>query len=129
MRDFEPTLGTWLTAKELKPSWRQRLSDLWARISFEISKFRWGQSHVREYLLWAVLPILGLLLYQILFRTRHRRGGAKKGELGEDAPWSGMDSELYELERQLGARGLARRANEPTGECVKRVGKEPSQGA
>ena len=101
-RDFDPTPGTWLSAEELKPSWTQRLSDLWARISFEISKFRWGQSHVREYLLWAVLPILGLLLYQILFRTRHRRKGAKKGGLGDEASWPGMDSEFYELERQLG---------------------------
>jgi len=127
-RDFDPTPGTWLTAEELKPSWRQRLSDLWARISFEISKFRWGQSHVREYLLWAVLPILGLLLYQILFRTRPRRRGAKTGELGAEAPWPGMDSELYQLERQLGARGLARRSNEPTGEWLIRVAKEPSLG-
>lgn len=127
-RDFDPTPGTWLSAEQLKPSWTQRVSDLWARISFEISKFRWGQSHVREYLLWAVLPILGLLLYQILFRTRHRRKGAKKGEPGDEASWPGMDSEFYELERQLGARGLARHSSEPTGEWLVRVAKEPSLG-
>jgi hypothetical protein len=127
-RDFDPTPGVWLDAEDLKPSWTQRIADLWARVTFEISKFRWGQSHVREYLLWAVLPILGLLLYQILFRTRHRRRGAKKGEADDEASWPGMDSEFYELERQLGARGLDRNPSEPTGEWLIRVAKEPSLG-
>jgi hypothetical protein len=75
-----------------------------------------------------VLPVLGLLLYQILFRTRHRRKGAKKGEPDDEVSWPGMDSEFYELERQLGARGLARHSSEPTGEWLIRVAKEPSLG-
>jgi protein-glutamine gamma-glutamyltransferase len=125
-RDFDPTPSTWLSAEAAELSWTQRVSDLWARILFEISKFRWGQSHVRQYLLWAVLPVLALLLYQILFRTKHRRRKTDNADVGPETAWPGLDSEFYELERRLAARGFARHPSEPLGDWLLRIAKDPS---
>jgi hypothetical protein len=101
----------------------QRLSDLWARISFEISKFRWGQTHLRQYLLWTLAPVLLLLFYQIVFRRPRRR---RKRKFGSNAPgsWPGLDSEFYDLEEKLAALGLARASSEPLGEWLERVDRE-----
>src|SRR5581483_1651189 len=50
-RDFDPTPASWVAVESSRISWAQRVSDLWARVTFELSKFRWGQSHVRQYVL------------------------------------------------------------------------------
>jgi len=122
-REFDPTPASWV-AREAEPvsPW-QRLSDLWARISFEISKFRWGQTHLRQYLLWTLVPVLVLLLYQIVFRRRNRRRRRKFGSSGTES-WPGLDSEFYDLEEKLGTLGLARTSSEPLGEWLERVEKE-----
>jgi len=125
-RDFDPTPSAWMTAEGQQVSWMQRLSDLWARISFEISKFRWGQSHWRQYLLWTVLPVLVVLLYQIIFRKRRRFWSGQKPSRGENADWPGSDSEFYELERGLAKRGLGRQPHEPLSIWLERIASEPA---
>ena len=128
-RDFDPTPGTWVALDAAQSSWYQRLSDLWARIAFEISKFRWGQTHVRQYILWTVLPVLALLLYQILFRSRKGRGRNKNGHSSDGTDWPGLDSEFYELERLLSDRGLARNPSEPLWAWSQRVAKDETVGS
>jgi hypothetical protein len=127
-REYDPTPASWVAAEALRASWTQRLSDLWARISFELSKFRWGQSHIRQYILWTVIPVLALLLYQILFRTKHRRSSRRLGRSAEGSDWPGLDSEFYELEQQLVARGLGRNPSEPLGDWLRRVAKDEHVG-
>jgi transglutaminase-like putative cysteine protease len=122
-REFDPTPATWVAIDALQPSVSQRISDFWARVSFEISKFRWGQSHIRQYLLWTVVPILALLLYQIIFRQRRRSAG--KGSKSNLANfWPGLDSEFYELEKKLAARGLGRQGSEPLSEWLRRIAQD-----
>ncbi|HZR17911.1 MAG TPA: transglutaminase-like domain-containing protein [Verrucomicrobiae bacterium] len=128
-RDFDPTPASWVAVESSRISWAQRVSDLWARVTFELSKFRWGQSHVRQYVLWTVIPILALLLYQILFRTKHQRRSRNQGRLGQLSDWPGLDSEFYELERQLSARGLGRNQSEPLREWLARVAKDKNLGS
>ncbi|HTL16736.1 MAG TPA: transglutaminase domain-containing protein, partial [Patescibacteria group bacterium] len=125
-RDFDPTPASWVALDAQRVSLTQRLSDLWARITFEISKFRWGQSHLRQYLLWTAVPILALLLYQILFRIRRRRRPARFGHIVAERSWPGLDSEFYQLEQRLAARGLARHTSEPSWEWLQRVAKQGS---
>jgi transglutaminase-like putative cysteine protease len=120
-RDFDPTPATWVSADALDSSWTQKLSDVWGRIAFEISKFRWGQSHLRQYFLWALVPVLALLLYQIIFRKRLRLWGRKGAKSSPAAVWPGFDSEFYELERSLAKRGLERRPSEPLSTWLRRV--------
>jgi hypothetical protein len=72
-QDFDTTPASWLKTEANRASLTQYLSDCWSRVMFEFAKLRWGQTHRRQYFLWALAPVLALLLYQIIFRSRRRR--------------------------------------------------------
>ena len=93
---------------------------------FEFSKFRWGQSKLRQYLLWVMIPGLTLLLYQIVFRRGRRRQANPKPAPAAVANWPGLDSEFYQLEKQIAGRGVPRRPSEPWNEWLTRVAKNPA---
>jgi hypothetical protein len=129
-RDFDPTPASWVAAEAQRASLLQPLGDLWSRITFEFSKFRWGQSHLRQYLLWSVAPILAVLLYQIFFRRRRRRGELDgRRQAGAELAWPGLDSEFFELERKLVERGFLRQACEPLSEWLQRAAADPGLAA
>jgi protein-glutamine gamma-glutamyltransferase len=119
-REFDPTPGNWVTVDAERVTLLQKISDLLARVSFEISKFRWGQSHLRDYLLLALIPVLGLLLYQIIFRRR-KRWVNRPGKSKQRIPWPGLDSEFYQLEQELAERGFGRQWNEPLSLWLQRI--------
>ncbi len=120
--DFTP--GTWIATEAQRASPLEWLRDFWSRTTFELSKIRWGQSRWRHYLVWALVPALALLLYRIVFQTRRRRKTAP-----DPAPavaWPGLDSEFYELELRLAARGAPRGRYEPLSEWLERAGADPA---
>jgi hypothetical protein len=51
-QDFDTTPPSWVTAEASRASPMQFLSDCWSRLVFEFAKFRWGQTHLRQYFLW-----------------------------------------------------------------------------
>jgi len=121
-QDFDTTPASWVEAEGQRASAFQFLSDCWSRISFEFSKLRWGQTRLRQYFLWALVPVLVLLLYQIIFRSRRRQRGPQKAQ-GASSAWPGFDSEFYQLEKQLVERGLPRSPSEPlSGWLLRAVG-------
>jgi hypothetical protein len=123
--DMDFTPGSWIGAEMQGASFFQGLSDVWSRVVFEFSKFRWGQSQLRQYILWALVPILGILLFQIIIRARrHKRDQAGKQAL--DANWPGLDSEFFLLERKLAGRGLRRQSGESLAEWLERACTEPA---
>jgi protein-glutamine gamma-glutamyltransferase len=134
-RNFDPTPPSWKKIEAERASSFQFLSDFWSRIWFEFSKFRWGQNQWRRYLLWLLVPVLVLLLYQIIFRRRGRQHGASATE-AEHPSWPGLDSEFYQLETELVRRGLVRQPSEPLSAWLERAiqhsalvdAKEPLQG-
>jgi len=95
----------------------------WAK--FQFSKLRWGQTHLRNYILIGLLPVLALLLFQIV-RQRRRRGGGLGASGRRPVIWPGLDSEFYEIEKQLAARGVPRGPNETPGDWLERAAAEPS---
>jgi hypothetical protein len=111
--DFDTTPGTWLEAERQQRSTLQFLSDAWSRAVFEFSKFRWGQSHLRQYIWWALVPVLAMLLYQIIFRGGRRRARESSTPVLSDRFRPGIDSEYYQLETELAKRGLVRHLSEP----------------
>ena len=125
MKNFDPTPASWVGSEAEQVSLMQRLSDLGTRVSFELSKLRWGQTRLRQYLLWTLVPVLTLLLYQILVRRPRRRSKRKRGA-GDSETWPGLDSEFYELEEKLARYGLARAPSESLGDWLERLGKEPA---
>jgi protein-glutamine gamma-glutamyltransferase len=112
-QDFDTTPASWVAIETARASPLQALSDGWSWLGFQFSRFRWGQTHLRQYLLWVLVPTLALLLYQILFRRRRQRLAHGQEARGPASAWPGLDSEFYQLEKLLARRGIARSAGEP----------------
>jgi hypothetical protein len=121
-QDFDTTPGTWVQEEAQRASSLQFLSDVWSRVGFEFSKLRWGQYRIRQYLLWSMVPVLAVLLFQIIFRRRRRARGS--GQLTTSS-WPGLDSEFYQLEQRLMASGLRRKTGEPLSGWLARTQAEP----
>ena len=121
-QDFDTTPGTWVQEEGQRASSLQFLSDVWSRVGFEFSKLRWGQYRIRQYLLWSMVPVLAVLLFQIIFRRRRRARGS--GQLTTSS-WPGLDSEFYQLEQRLMASGLRRKTGEPLSGWLARTQAEP----
>jgi hypothetical protein len=119
--DFDTTPGSWMEIEKEQASPWQFLSDGWSWMGFQISKLRWGQSNVRQYVLWGLVPVLGLLLYQIIFRSKRRRQRQKLAGSDGALVWPGLDSEFYQLEKALAARGVRRETGEPLSIWVTRA--------
>jgi len=117
--DFDTTPASWVATEANRASPFQFLSDFFSRLGFEFSKFRWGQSHARQYILWGLAPVLAVLLYQILTRIRRQRHH-RAGAAGPTA-WPGLDSEFYALERLLASRGFVRQPSEPLSAWLRRA--------
>jgi hypothetical protein len=82
---------------------------------------------LRQYILWALIPVLALLLYQIIFRRgRRRRPQPKTGKSDAAIFWPGLDSEFYRLERKLAARGVPRQPSEPLSGWLTRALADPA---
>jgi len=122
--DLDTTPASWLAEEAKLGSGWQFLSDAWSRFWFEFAKVRWGQTHLRQYILWALVPVLALLLYQIIFRARRKRRGKNKGE-DQPITWPGLDSEFYLLEKVLAQRGLTRELSEPLSDWLLRASSDP----
>jgi transglutaminase-like putative cysteine protease len=122
--DFDTTPASWHDAEAQRASRFEFLADAWWRFTFELAKLRWGQTQLRVYLLWGLGPVLGLLLYQIIFRRRRRQAAAAKP--GPTVAWPGLDSEFYQVERQLAARGIGRQPGEPLSDWLRRAARDPA---
>jgi transglutaminase-like putative cysteine protease len=121
--DFDTTPGSWIEEEAQLASPFERLSDFFSRLRFEIARVRWGQSHLREYLLYTSLPLLGILLVRIFRTRRKRRSDPSQGSL--NCSWPGSDSELYELEMKFARRGMPRAPAEPLAEWLTRAAAAP----
>ncbi len=124
-KDFDTTPASWMAAEGRMASGLQFLSDWWSGIWFQFSKFRWGQTHLRQYILWGLVPVMAVLLYQIIVR-RGRRQNLKKTGAGSLNDWPGLDSEFYRLEAQLARRGVIRQTSEPLTLWLQRAIADPA---
>jgi hypothetical protein len=122
--DFDTTPGSWLASEEQGRSSFQGLWDGWSRFVFEFSRLRWGQSNLRQYIIWFLVPVLALLLYQIIFRSGRRRAKKDLKSATAEITWPGLDSEFYELERRLVSRGFTRNPEEPLTRWLQSIARE-----
>jgi hypothetical protein len=124
--DFDTTPGSWIAAEEKRaPAW-QLLSDFWSWVRFQIAEFRWGQTNLRQYILWGLVPVMALLLFQIIFRRRKRKAALQNKNPAEKLFRPGLDSEFYQLESKLAAHGVPRQAGEPLADWLERTLAEPA---
>lgn len=125
--DFDTTPGLWVAEEGKRASPMEWLSDLSSWLGFQFAKLRWGQTKLRQYILWALMPVLALLLFQIIFRRgRKRRTQRKTGTSAAAIFWPGLDSEFYLLERKLAARGVTRQPSEPLSGWLTRALADPA---
>jgi transglutaminase-like putative cysteine protease len=122
--DFDTTPASWIEREKAGTSSSQLLADAWSWFMLQISKLRWGQSHLRQYLIATLLPFLGYLFYRIFFQRRRRRKGAKAND--EFIVRPGLDSEFYLIEKKLIARGIERAPNEPLSHWLRRALADPA---
>jgi hypothetical protein len=126
-QDFDTTPASWIAAEGKRASAMQWLSDFWSWIRFQIAKFRYGQTNLRTYILWALVPVMALLLYQIIFRRRRKQRREKSREGMEEKLFRlGLDSEFYLLENRLAVRGAPRRESELLSDWLARALAEPA---
>jgi hypothetical protein len=109
----------------------QWFSDFWSWVGFEIAKLRWGQSNLREYILWGLIPVLFLLLYQIIFKRGRRRLHLQPKTVQSYSAifWPGLDSEFYLLEGKLAERGMVREPGETLSIWLLRATADPTLSA
>jgi hypothetical protein len=125
--DFDTTPGSWVAEENKRASAMQWFSDFWSWLRFQIAKLRWGQANLRQYILGALIPVLAVLLYQIIFRRgRGRRPRSKTGNSAAAIFRPGLDSEFYLLERKLAARGAPRPPGEPLSDWLARTLGDPA---
>jgi hypothetical protein len=124
--DFDTTPGSWIAAEEQRASMWQWVSDFWSWLRFQIAKFRWGQTNLRQYVLWGLVPVMALLLFQIIFRRRKRKAALQNKNSVGKIFWPGLDSEFYQLESKLAAHGVPRQAGEPLADWLERPLAEPA---
>jgi hypothetical protein len=118
--DFDTTPGSWIEAEAGQAPMFQWLGDAWSRLKFEIAKIRWGQTDLRRYLLWVLIPGLLFLLYQIVFRRR-KRSRKTQGSGMAATEWPGLDSEFYRLEKRLVDLGFERHPGESASSWLERI--------
>lgn len=123
--NFDTTPASWVAEEGKRASIWQWLSDFRSWVGFQIAKLRWGQGNLREYILWAMVPMLALLLYQIIFRRGRRRQQAGGKSTAAVVFWPGLDSEFYLLEEKLAVRGVPRQPGELLSVWLARAVEEP----
>jgi len=122
---LDTTPASWTAVEGQRKSPWQFVSDTFSWLYFQFAKFRWGQSHLRPYLLITLVPALGYFLYQIVFhRRRHQPAGATLAAAPNH--WPGLDSEFYLLEAALARRGLVRRPGESLFHWLAQAGGDPA---
>ena len=120
-RDVDNTPSEWSAIEDARAPWWEKVTDAWSRAGFEYSKWRWGGSEWRRYLLWLVVPLLLLAAGRIVFQKQWRRTGKSAGASIRPQVWPGLDSEFYAIERTLVERGLERRVGETFSAWLARI--------
>ena len=125
-QDFDTTPASWIAEENKRATATQWLSDVWSWIRFQIARFRYGQTNLRAYILWALVPVMALLLYQVIFRSRKQRRAKAKAGAEEKLFRQGLDSEFYLLENRLAARGVPRQTGELLSDWLAHALEKPS---
>ena len=118
--DFDTTPADWARIESARTAGDEWFADLRSWITFQFAKLRWRQAQLQQYIFWSLIPVLVVLLYFILFRRsgKLRRTGKKTGPV---TPWPGFDSEFYQLEKKLAARGAPRQPGEAMADWLERA--------
>ncbi len=120
--DLDTTPADWAQTENQNASFWEPLSDRWSRAWFSFSQWRWygGAGEWQNYMLLALVGLIGLLAWRVLARQRRQR--RTSGELAEECLHRpGLDSEFYQIEARLDELGMGRRDGETLADWLARV--------
>ncbi len=118
--NFDTTPASWDAMERQNASFFQPLSDLWSRIVFEFSKWRYGKTSYQTYLVWALVPLILILIWRIV-RNKERKRLHDNGKATSLVVWPGADSEFYAVQRKLIELGFSRSPEEPAAVWCHRI--------
>jgi protein-glutamine gamma-glutamyltransferase len=124
--EFDPTPPGWFQEEAQTASAFEWLTDFGSRLWFEITKFRYGQSRLRTWLLWFILPVIGVSFWRLFAGRNWKRAPSKSLMQSKHNAYPGLDSELYQLEEALAKLGLHRQASEPLSLWLNRCQSTPT---
>ena len=124
--DFDTTPPSWVAVEAKRTEFGEWFTDLRSWLWYQFERFRWRQANLQQYVMWALVPVMLVLLYHIIFRRRGKRRAEDKA--GKETPvnWPGLDSEFYQLEKLLAARGVPRQPSEVFSDWLERALAEPA---
>jgi protein-glutamine gamma-glutamyltransferase len=120
-RDVDTTPGSWMQVEGARASFWESVSDLWSKAWFAFSKFRWGQTEVRKYVVWLIVPPLVIVAARLAFSKQWRRVRERAREAAAKRNLPGQDSEFYLVEKRLVELGLERRDEETPAAWIARL--------
>ncbi|HTB84921.1 MAG TPA: transglutaminase domain-containing protein [Candidatus Sulfotelmatobacter sp.] len=125
--DFDTTPSSWVGIESARTHWDDWLADMTSWVHFQFAKFRWRQANFQQYIFWSLVPVLLVLLWHIIFRRRGKlRAQTAKNQGAAAVVRPGLDSEFFQLEKQLAARGVPRQAGENFSDWLERALSERS---
>ena len=123
-RDVDTTPPVWADVEDAKaPVWED-LTDVLSWLAFLFFRWRSGESGgAPTYLIWLLIPLIGVLAWRIYGRKRLARvDAAPTGRPVAIESRAGEDSEFYRIERKLADLGFPRGPSEPPAAWVRRLG-------
>lgn len=120
-REIDNTPGVWHQVEADRASFWEPLGDFWSKAWFGFSRFRWGKTELRQYVIWLIVPPLLLVAARLAFARQWRRARAQARAKRLGPPQPGLDSEFYAVEQRLAALGLDRRPEETLTAWLARV--------
>jgi len=119
--EIDNTPSGWDGAEAAKPPWWEPISDTFSNLYFQFSKWRWSKTSWARYTSWLLVPLILYLTWRIVSTQRRQRPGEGAEDSSGAREWPGLDSELYQINRQLSAADLSLLPNEPLGSWQQRL--------
>jgi hypothetical protein len=107
-RDVDHTPAGWSELEAARAGGWEKVSDLWSDAWFKFSQWRWGKGEWKQYLIWLVVPLIGIAVWRLMAQKQWNRSRQIAGRAEGRGVASGMDSEFFAVEKALAARGLER---------------------
>ncbi len=123
-RDLDNTPGSWSATEAARASAWERITDAWSKMWFKFSEWRWGKGEWRRYLIWVLVPLIGLTGWRLMSQKQWSRAKDKRQAGADSVTRFGLDSEFYLIERKLIERGFERREGETLSAWLARGGRE-----
>jgi transglutaminase-like putative cysteine protease len=121
-RELDNTPASWREIEAQNASLWEPAYDLLSRLWFEFSKWRWGQTTLRPYLIWLLVGAGVVVVLRVIRQGGWKRVRGKPGTMVRRvASPAGADSEFYRIEERLAARGFGRRPDETMNQWLKRL--------